>query len=102
MRISSSPDDASYSPHMHLCTVYLEGAERNNVELADEAKRFAVQLARNEFGEPVLDKDGRQVRQPFYGPVRIDCPAWIRTAQEHDSQSEDGLGAAIYGMVQTP
>lgn len=102
MRISSSPDDAFYSPHMHLCTVYLEGAARNNVETADEAGRFAIQLARDEFGHPMLDKDGRQVRQRFYGAVRIDCPDWLRAGQEHDCQTEDALSLAIYGIVAFP
>lgn len=99
MRISSSPDDASYSPHMYLCTVYLEGAARNNVEVADEAGRFAIQLARDEFGAPVLDKDGNQIRQRFYGAIRIECPDWIRVAQEHDSQTEDALTIAVYGAA---
>lgn len=99
MRISSNPDDTYYSPHMHLATVYLEGAERNNVETADEGRRYAVQLARDEFGAPILDKDGRQVRQPFYGAVRIDCPDWLRVSQEHDCQTEDAISLAIYGAT---
>ena len=99
MRISSNPDDASYSPHMNQCRIWLEGGERNNVELADEERRFAIQLARNEFGEPILDKDGKQLRQRFYGAVRIDCPDWLRVAQEHDSQTEDALSLAIYGAM---
>jgi hypothetical protein len=105
MRIASTPDDRSYSPHFHLVTVFLEGAERNNVELADEEQRYAVQLARDEWGRPVLDKEGRQVRQKFYGAVRIDAPAWLRISQESPDYEEEGLGAvgaALYAMAMTP
>jgi hypothetical protein len=101
MRISSSPDDPGYSQHMHLVTVYLAGAERNNVETADTEKRYAVQLARDEFGRPVLDKDGNQVRQEFWGDVRVDAPDWLRlqTAGDEDAGA---LGAAVWAMCQTP
>ena len=101
MRISSNPDDAFYSPHMNQCRIWLEGGERNNVETADEEKRYAVQLARDEFGAPVLDKDGKQLRQKFYGAVRIECPDWLRVSQEHDCQTDE-LSAIVFGMIQTP
>jgi hypothetical protein len=101
MRISSNPDDAFYSPHMDQCRIWLEGGERNNVETADEGARFAVQLARDEFGHPVLDKDGNQIRQKFYGAVRIECPDWLRASQEHDCQTDE-LSAIVFGMIQSP
>lgn len=104
MRISSNPSDAAYSPEFHRCRVWLAGAERNNVETADEAGRFAVTLARDEHGRPVLDKAGSQVRQKFYGDVRIDCPAWLRISQEHHPNEEGlgALGAAIQNWSATP
>jgi hypothetical protein len=103
MRIASTPDDASYSPHFHLVTVFLEGAERNNVALADEDKRFAVTLARDEWGRPVLDKEGRQIQQKFWGAVRIDAPAWLRISQEApDEEGLGAVGAAMYALAMTP
>jgi hypothetical protein len=93
MRISSLPDDSGYSQYAHMATVYLAGAERNNVVLADEERRYAVQLARDEFGKPILDKHGNQRTQEFFGDVRIDVPEWLRLKGEEDDSS--GLGAWI-------
>lgn len=97
MRISSSPADPGYSPHAHLCTFWVAGSERNNVVTLDEGKRYALLLRRDEFGAPALDKKGEQIKEPYYGDVRIECESWLRTAQEHDSQTEDAISLAVYG-----
>jgi hypothetical protein len=97
MRISSDPTDPGYSRHFHLATIYIAGAERNNVETADTEKRYAVQLARDEFGRPVLDKDGNQVRQEFWGDVRVDAPDWLRLQSAGDEDA-GALGAAVWAM----
>jgi hypothetical protein len=102
VRISSSPDDPAYSTHFHLCDVFLEGAARNNVLLADEDKRFAIQFRRDEFGQPVIDKKtGAQVVDRFYGAVRISCPDWLRAGIESPDEA-DTLSAAIMGMIAIP
>ena len=93
MRVSSEPTDSGYTPHMSDYRVWLAGAERNNVETADDQKRYAVTLARDEWGRPVLDKEGRQVRQPFWGDVRIE-----REACDEQEDEMGALGAAIFGM----
>ena len=102
MRISSSPDDPSYSQHFHKCRIFVAGSERNNVITADEGKRYALLLRRDEFGAPALNKHGEQIKEPYFGDVRIECDSWLRVAQEHDSQTEDALTIAVFGMVQTP
>lgn len=102
MRISCSPDDPGYHPQFAMCRFWLAGAERNNVETADEAKRYAVTLARDEWGAPLLGKDGAQIRQKFYGDVRIDAPSWLRTASEEPQEEADTLSAAIWAMAQVP
>jgi hypothetical protein len=101
MRISSDPTDPAYTQHFHLCRIWLAGAERSNCVLADEEKRYAVTLARDEFGRPVLDKDGNQVRQEFWGDVRVDAPDWLRLQTSGDEDS-GALGAAVWAMCQTP
>jgi hypothetical protein len=101
MRISSDPTDPAYTQHFHLCRIWLAGAERSNCVLADEEKRYAVTLARDEFGRPVLDKDGNQVRQEFWGDVRIESPDWLRLQTSGDEDS-GALGAAVWAMCQTP
>ena len=93
VRISSDPADIGFTQYIHMATVYLAGAARNNVILADEAKRYAVTLARDEFGQPVLGKDGQQIKQEFFGDVRVECPEWLRLKGEEDDSS--GLGAWI-------
>lgn len=104
MRISSSPDDASYSPHAHLCRFWVAGSERNNVVTIDEERRFALLLRRDEFGAPALDKNGAQIAERYWGDVRVDCPAWLRVSQEHCSNEEGmgALGAAIQNWNATP
>jgi hypothetical protein len=97
LRISSNMADPGYTPAMHDFRVWLAGAERNNVETADSDKRYAVTLARDEWGRPVLDKEGRQVRQTFYGDVRIE-----RQACDEQEDELGAIGAAIYGMIHTP
>jgi hypothetical protein len=101
MRISSNPDDSAYSQYMHLCRIWLAGSERNNVITADTEKRFALTFCRDEFGRPVLDKDGNQVRQEFWGDVRVDVPDWLRLQSAGDDDA-GALGAAIWAMCQTP
>jgi hypothetical protein len=93
MRISSLPEDPGFSQYAHMATVYLAGAERNNVVLADEERRYAVQLARDEFGKPVLDKHGKQRTQEFFGDVRIEAPQWLRLKAEGEEDDSSGLGA---------
>ena len=102
MRISSDPADPFYSPHMHHCTCWVAGSERNNVVTIDEERRFALLLRRDEFGAPALDKSGAQIVEPYFGDVRVACPDWIRAGQDHDCQTEDALSLAIYGMVSAP
>jgi hypothetical protein len=97
MRVSSDPADSGYTPCMHQYRVWLAGAERSNVLTADDTKRYAVTLARDEWGKPVLDKNGWQIRQPFYGDVRIE-----RSACDEQEDELGALGAAIYGFCQTP
>jgi hypothetical protein len=95
MRVSSDPADSGYTPHMHDFRVWLAGAERNTVETADSDKRYAVTLARDEWGRPVLDKEGRQVRQPFWGDVRIE-----RSTCDEQEDELGALGAVIYSFCQ--
>jgi hypothetical protein len=97
MRVSCHPGDPGYTPYFSHYRVWLAGAERSNVETAGSDKRYAVQLARDEFGHPLRDKDGNQLRQPFWGDVRIE-----RVAQEGPQEEADTLSAAVYGMIQTP
>jgi hypothetical protein len=94
MRISSRPSDPGYTPCFHQFRIFIAGAERSNVETADEAKRYAVQLARDEWGKPVLDKNGWQVRQEYFGDVRIE-----RVACDEQEDEMGALGAAIYGLI---
>jgi 3-dehydroquinate synthase class II len=94
MRVSSDPADSGYTPCMHQFRVWLAGAERSNVLTADDTKRYAVQLARDEFGRPVLDKDGNQRRQEYYGDVRIE-----RSPCDEQEDEMGALGAAIYGLI---
>jgi hypothetical protein len=84
MRVSSRPDDPGYTPCFHQFRIFIAGAERSNVETADEAKRYAVQLARDEWGKPVLDKNGWQVRQ----------------ACDEQEDELGALGAVIYSFCQ--
>ena len=93
MRISCDPDDPSYSSAFSHCTIYLEGAARNNVVTADEDRRFAVTFRRDEFGAPMLAKDKSQLRDKFYGAVRVDCPAWLRSEME-DPSGDNAIAAA--------
>jgi hypothetical protein len=104
MRISSLPNDPAYNTAFHLCSIFLEGAQRNNVLLADEKGRFALTFARNEFGVPVLRKDGSQVTETFRGHVRVEAPEWLRTQMESPQDEDEGaLGAAIFALItQTP
>lgn len=102
MRIACLPQDPAYHTAFHLCHIYLEGAERNNVLLADEKGRFAITFRRDEFGVPVLHKDGSQITEPFHGHVRVDAPEWLRTTMESPQDEPDLLGASIMGMIQTP
>jgi hypothetical protein len=97
MRISSRPDDPGYTPHMHDYRVFIAGSERGNVETADEEKRYAVTLDRDEEGRPALDKAGNQRRQEFWGDVRIE-----RAACDEQEDELGAIGAAIYGMIHTP
>jgi hypothetical protein len=94
MRVSSDPADSGYTPCMHQYRVWLAGAERSNVLTADDTKRYAVTLARDEWGKPVLDKNGWQIRQPFYGDVRIE-----RVACDEQEDELGAIGAAIYGLI---
>lgn len=104
MRISSDLDDSGFHLDFASCRIYLEGAERSNVVTADEGARFAVTYRLDEFGRAVLDKKtGEPIRDKFHGHVRIDCSDWLREAMESPSENDLGaLGAAVYGMIQTP
>jgi hypothetical protein len=53
-----------------------------------------VTLARDEWGKPVLDKNGWQVKQEFWGDVRIE-----RVACDEQEDEMGALGAAIYGLI---
>jgi gamma-glutamylcysteine synthetase len=97
MRVSSRPDDPGYTPCFHQFRIFIAGTERSNVETADDSKRYAVQLARDEWGKPVLDKNGWQIRQEYYGDVRIE-----RQACDEQEDELGAIGAAIYGMIHTP
>jgi hypothetical protein len=97
MRVSSDPKDSGYTPVFHQYRIWIAGAERDNVVIADDSKRYAVQLARDEWGKPVLDKNGWQIRQEYYGDVRIE-----REACDEQEDELGALGAASYGMCQTP
>jgi hypothetical protein len=94
MRVSSDPADSGYTPCMHQYRVWLAGAERSNVLTADDTKRYAVTLARDEWGKPVLDKNGWQVKQEFWGDVRIE-----RVACDEQEDELGAIGAAIYGLI---
>jgi hypothetical protein len=94
MRVSSDLKDPGYTPCFHQFRIFIAGAERSNVETADEAKRYAVQLARDEWGKPVLDKNGWQVRQEYFGDVRIE-----RVACDEQEDELGAIGAAIYGLI---
>jgi hypothetical protein len=96
MRIASCMADKGYTPRFHEFRVWIAGAERDNVIVADDTKRYAVTLARDEFGRPVLDKDGQQQRQPYYGDVRIER---IHTDTDEDSGA---LGAAVWAICAHP
>jgi hypothetical protein len=93
MRVSSDPKDSGYTPCMHQFRVWLAGSERNNVLTADSDKRYAITLARDEWGKPVLDKNGWQIRQEYYGDVRIE-----RSACDEQEDELGALSAIIYGM----
>jgi hypothetical protein len=95
MRVSSDPADGGYTPCMHQYRVWLAGAERSNVLTADDTKRYAVTLARDEWGKPVLDKNGWQVKQEFWGDVRIE-----RQACDEQEDELGALGAVIYSFCQ--
>jgi hypothetical protein len=94
MRISSDPTDCGYTPRAHEYRVWLAGSERNNIVTADDSARFATTFRRNEFGEPVKDKNGAQVVERFWGDVRIE-----RQACDEQEDEMGALGAAIYGLI---
>ena len=101
MRISIDQDSPDYHDHASFCRIYLAGAERNNVWLADEEARFALTIRLDEWGNPVKDrKTGEQVLDKFYGDVRVECGDHIREAMEHKpAEQGDALSLALYGMV---
>jgi hypothetical protein len=90
MRISADESDRGYHQGMKLCTVYLEGAARNNVITADEEGRFAITARLDEFGRVVL-KRGIVQTDNFYGAVRIDAPAWVRAQCEGEGTIDFGI-----------
>lgn len=87
MRISSDPDHPDHHEGAHLCRVFLAGAERNNVLIADEKGRFAVTYRLDEFGSVVLKKADLQ-RENFYGDVRIEAPLAVRLQRERIESGE--------------
>ena len=80
MRVSVDQADAGYHPLACHCRVFLEGAERCNVVMADEERRHAVLHVLDEHGRPVV-KGQRILTEDFYGAVRIQLPT------DHDAAS---------------
>lgn len=62
-----------------VCAFYLDGAARNNVLVADEEGRYALTRRLDEYGNTMRDKKtGATLTDEFRGPVRIECPDWLR------------------------
>ena len=99
MRVSTNKDHPDYHPLAHLCSgVYLAGAQRANVVSADEEGRKATVIRLDDKGRPIV-KAGELVHDEFFGDVRIECPAWLRTECEMGARAKRDVDGTVKPVV---